>query len=77
MALLDFSRAYDRVWRQELILSMLEKGVPLQFLRWIAAFLQNRQGRVLFANALSHSMVVRQGVPQGSVLAPLLFLFFH
>ena len=47
MALLDFSQAYDRVWRQDLLLTMLEKGVPWKLLRWIAAFLQNRQGRFL------------------------------
>ena len=76
MALLDFSRAHDRVWRQDLLLTMLEKGVPRKFLRWIAFFIQNRQGRVLFANYLSRHRTIRQGVPQGSVLAPLLFLFF-
>ena len=73
MALLGFSRAYDRVCRQDLLLSMLEKGVPRKFLRWIAGFLQNRQGRVLFANSLNRHRTIRQGVPQGFVLAPTRF----
>ena len=76
MALVDFSPAYDRVSRQDLLLAMLEKGVPRKFLRWIAGFLQNRQGRVRFANSLSRHRTIRQGVPQGSGLAPLLFLFY-
>ena len=52
MMLLDFSWAYDRVWRQELLGTMMEKGVPRQFLRWIAGFLRNRQGRVQYATRL-------------------------
>ena len=76
MVLLNFSRAYDRVWRQELLKMMMEKDIPKKFLRWIAGFLRNRQERVQYANSTVKYMRFRQGVPQGSVLAPLLFLFY-
>ena len=42
LVLLDFSRAYDTVWRQRLLLSMHDQGVPLQFMRWLHHFLRNR-----------------------------------
>ena len=76
LALLDFSKAYDTVWKERLLISMHEKGVPLLYVKWLASFLQNRQARVRFNNILSDSRVMRQGLPQGSVLAPLLFLFY-
>ncbi|XP_063727503.1 uncharacterized protein LOC134855054 [Symsagittifera roscoffensis] len=41
MALLDLSRAYDRVWKEDLLLCLFESGVPLSFIRWIWAFLRN------------------------------------
>ena len=76
IALLDLSKAYDMVWQQKLIITMKETGVPQQFLQWISNFLQNRQAKVRLNNAEGKSMKIRQGLPQGSVLAPLLFLFY-
>ena len=52
------------------------KGINLQYIKWLYAFLQNRQARVRFNNELSYTRKMRQGLPQGSVLAPLLFLFY-
>ena len=76
LVLLDYSKAYDMVWKQRLLLSMIEIGVPMQMVRWLWSFLQNRQARVRFGDFLSESKTMRQGVPQGSVLSPLLFLFY-
>ena len=76
LVLLDYSKAFDTVWRERLLLSMADKGVPLQIIRWIFSFLQNRQAHVRLHNKLSSSKHLRQGVPQGCVLSPLLFLFF-
>ena len=76
LVLLDYSKAYDKVWQHKLLLAMDEKGVPLKFLKWISAFLSDRHARVRFQNSHSKTRVMRQGLPQGAVLSPLLFLFF-
>ena len=76
LVLLDFSKAYDTVWRQKLLSSMLDKGVPKLYVRWLYRFLQNRQARVRYDGTLGKSKQIKQGLPQGSVLAPLLFLFY-
>ena len=75
LALLDFSKAYDTIWRADLLDSMLRKGVPHRFVLWIKGFLTNRQASVRLGGAQSGCRLFREGVPQGSVLSPLLFLF--
>jgi hypothetical protein len=75
LALLDFSKAYNKVWRADLLATILRKGVPVRYVRWIQGFLSNRQARVRLNRAYSQTWAMREGVPQGSVLAPLLFLF--
>jgi hypothetical protein len=50
-------------------------GVPVRYVQWIQGFLSNRQARVHLNRAYSQTWVMREGVPQGSVLASLLFLF--
>jgi hypothetical protein len=74
LALLDFSKAY-KVWWADLLATMLRKGVPVCYVWWIQGFLSNRQARVGLNRAYSWSWVMHEGVPQGSVLSPLLFLF--
>ena len=76
MVLLDFSKAYDTVWRQRLLLSLADKGLPGSYVTWLADFLNNRQARVRFNGSLSRSKKITQGLPQGSVLAPILFLCY-
>ena len=76
LTLLDFSKAYDTVWREKLLLHMLNTGIPWTFIRWIRSFLTNRRGRVQLFNVFSSSRRFTQGLPQGSVLAPLFFLFY-
>ena len=76
LTLLDFSKAYDTVWREKLLLHMLNTGIPPTFIRWIRSFLTDRRGRVQLFNVFSSSRRFTQGLPQGSVLAPLLFLFY-
>ena len=74
--LLDYSKAYDTVWREELLLGMLEKGVPVRMVRWCMGFLRNRQARVRMDGRKRHVWKMRQGLPQRAVLSPLLFLFY-
>ena len=67
LVLLDFSKAYVTVWREKLIIALLEQGVPSGIERWLRGFLDNRQARVRFKGELSRSRAIRQGLPQGSV----------
>ena len=76
LVLLDYSKAYDTVWREELMLGMVNKGVPIRMVRWVMAFLRNRQARVRLDGQVGHAWKMKQGLPQGAVLSPLLFLFY-
>ena len=76
LVLLDYSKAFDQVWRERLLLTMIDKGVPMLAIRWIHDFLLNRQAKVRLHGEESSTRRLRQGVPQGCVLSPLLFLFF-
>ena len=77
MALLDLSRAYDRVWKEDLILTLIDSVVPLKLVRWFNAFLSNRQFQVMFNGSLSRTRWLINGVPQGAVTSPLLFIIFY
>ena len=76
LVLLDYSKAFDTVWRERLLLTLIDKGDPMLAVRWIHSFLLNRQAKVSLHGEESSSRRLRQGVPQGCVLSPLLFLFF-
>jgi hypothetical protein len=76
MALLDYTKAFDRTWREKLFLKLHDLGVPLQMIRWISAFLQTRTAEALVNGTLSKRVRMKQGLPQGSVLSPLLFIIF-
>ena len=65
VALLDFSKAYDKVWQADILRTMLDKGIPPCFVRWIKGFLTNRQARVHFQGELSETRLFREGVPRG------------
>ena len=70
MALLDLSRAYDRVWKEDLLLSLVDGRVPLKIVRWIHAFLRIRQFKVLLNGSLSRTRWLLHGVSQGAISSP-------
>jgi ribonuclease HI len=76
MVLIDYSKAYDRVWRQDLLLDMIDLGLPMQLVKWVSAFINRRTAQVKYNGVLSRKVVLQQGLPQGAVLSPLLFLFY-
>ena len=78
LTLLDFSKVYDydTVWRERLLLTLLDNGVPNWYVLWLSNFLSNRQAKVRYNGAFSGYRKMSQGLPQGSVLAPILFLFY-
>ena len=73
---LDFSKAFDKV-DHALLLKKLEKyGVHPQLIRWIKSFLTDRSQQVVLCGQLSLAAIIISGVPQGTVLGPILFLIF-
>ena len=71
---LDFSKAFDKVDHHILLKKIENVGIQGKTLDWIKSFLTNRQQQVRVGNSLSDKVWVKSGVPQGSVLGPLLFL---
>ena len=74
---IDFSKAFDSVWHPALFHKLISGGLPPCFARWTQSFLSNRRACVVFQNHKSRSFRVRRGVPQGSVLGPVLFSLFQ
>ena len=77
VAVLDFSKAFDKVPHQRLLSKIEYYGVRGNTNRWIASFLRGRCQRVVVDGSSSGPSNVISGVPQGSVLGPLLFLLYQ
>jgi len=72
----DFSKAFDSVPHDRLLIKMKKLGIPDDILNIIEDFLVGRTMRVKVGDEFSKLKFILSGVPQGSVLGPLLFLLF-
>ena len=72
----DISKAFDRVWHRGLLFKLRRIGITGPLLQWFQSYLENRYQRVAIEGCVSDYQNVQAGVPQGSILGPLLFLIY-
>lgn len=73
VVLIDLSSAYDTVWKDALLLKLLDVIPCKKLISFIGCMLTNRRIRVYVNDGSSRTRTLNNGLPQGSVLAPLLF----
>ena len=76
MVLVDFSRAYDRVFKYGLYKKMLDLELDCDLVKWTAHYLADRKAFVEYGSGKSKVRQFRDGLPQGSCLSPVLFIIF-
>ena len=72
----DVSKVFDRVRHDVVLLKLKAAGVPGNVFAWFNSYLTNRKQRVILLGVSSDWAYFRSGVPQASILGPLLFLLF-
>ena len=71
-----FSKAFNCVQHSTLLNKLAQLNLDQNFIRWIASYLEGRKQKTLANNIHSTCRPVNQGVPQGSVLGPLLYIIY-
>lgn len=73
---IDLQKAFDKVWKDGLLVKLLRCGIGGNMYQWIKSYLHNRRARVMVDGRCGRKVLLRQGVPQGGVLSPTLFILF-
>lgn len=72
----DISKAFDRVWHKGILFKLKSVGISGSLLNWFTDYLKDRKQRVVLPGASSDWTSIKAGVPQGSILGPLLFILY-
>ena len=73
---IDAEKAFDTVWHNGLRKMMHEAKIPTEIIRLISSFLNNRKGCVKVNEHFSREVELTAGVPQGSLLSPIIYIYF-
>lgn len=72
----DYSKAFDRIDHDILLMKLNAVGIHGDLLRWFSSYIANRTQAVVLNNYISSWVSIPSGVPQGSLLGPLLFIIY-
>ena len=73
---IDAEKAFDSVWHSGLKKMIYDAKFPIIIVTWLSSFLDQRTGSIRINQTLSKNFFLMAGVPQGSLLAPLLYIFY-
>jgi hypothetical protein len=77
LLMLDVSGAFDNVSHKRLLHNMRKRGLPMEIIDWTASYLTDRKTKIRLFEGLSEEFDVLTGIPQGSPLSPILYLFYN
>jgi retron-type reverse transcriptase len=72
----DFSKAFDKVWHRGLLHKLKAYGITGNLIDWFSSYSNGRRQKVVIKNNSSAYCEISAGVPQASVLNPLLFIIY-
>ena len=72
----DIRKAFDRVWHKGLLFKLKSAGISGLLLTWFSDYLTDRKQRVVLPGVNSSWNSLKAGVPQGSILGPLMFVLY-
>ena len=73
----DFRTAFNQLWFNGLWLKLTKLNCPMQLITWLRHYLLNRHAFISIKSAQSSVFKLEKGVPQGSVIGPILFIVYH
>lgn len=77
MLMLDVSGAFDNVNHQRLLHNLRKRRIPSQIIKWISSFIKNRSTTIRLTEGDSDKYDIQTGIPQGSPISPILYLFYN